>query len=129
MDNHARKFAGPLNNAAPAGRERVRGKSWKICRSCDAIKKPLRGSDRNGFEYVNRSCDLVNGKLPESDELLAGSDQGAKSFGQKFGIERLLERFVDRGTIEAHRAAVVGQQGDQDRFREIGILTQGLADL
>jgi hypothetical protein len=93
-------------------------------------KEPLRGSCRNGFElYEQVFADLVNGKLPESDELFTSSDQGAKSFGQKFGIEWLLERFVDRGTIEAHRAAVVGQQGDQDRFPEVGILAQVLADL
>ena len=96
----------------------------------DATKKPLRGSYRNGFDLCEQVfADLVDGKLPGSDELLAGSDQGAKSFGQKLGVEWLLKRFVDRGTIEAHRAAVVGQQGDQDRFPEIGILAQVLADL
>ncbi len=34
------------------------------------------------------------------DQFLAGTNQGAKSFCQQAGVERLFERFIDSGSIE-----------------------------
>ena len=61
--------------------------------------------------------------------FLFRTDQGAKSFCQKVGVERLLERLVDRGTIEAHRVPIIGQQCDQNRLGKVGVLPQILANL
>src|SRR5688500_18765972 len=63
------------------------------------------------------------------DQFFPGADQGAKSFGQKFGIEWLLKGFINRRAVKAQRAAVIGQQRDQDRFGEVDIFAQILANL
>ena len=62
-------------------------------------------------------------------QFLLCSDEGSKSFCQQVGVERLLERFVDAASIEAHRLSVIGQQCDQNHICEVGILSQVLADL
>ena len=67
--------------------------------------------------------------LKSLDELFAGADQRAKPFGKQGHVERFLERLIDRRAVEAERAAVVGQQGDQDRLAELAVATQILANL
>lgn len=46
------------------------------------------------------------------DQLFAGADQRLQPLGQQGGVERLLERLIDRRAIEADRLAVIRQQGD-----------------
>ncbi len=43
------------------------------------------------------------------DQFFLGTDQGSKSFGQQVGVERLLERFIDTASVEAHRLTIIGQ--------------------
>ena len=52
-----------------------------------------------------------------------------EAFRQQFGVEGLLERFVDARAIEAQRAPVIRQQSDQNRLGEVGVLSQILTNL
>src|SRR5437870_3123708 len=91
------------------------------------MKKPSRaGSRRLGF-----SSFLAGGKPAQQalNQFLAAANQRAEPLGKQLGVERLLERLVNRRAVEAERAAVVGQQGDQDRLGEIDVLPQVLANL
>ena len=106
----------------------------RLMMNADWQEKIIRrgGLGRDGlFKPANR----VGLSLPRvcggwsSNELLLGTDEGAKSFGQKRGVERFLERLVDARAIEAGGAAVVGQQGDQDHLGEVDVAAQILTDL
>jgi len=41
------------------------------------------------------------------NQFLLSTDQSSKSFGQQSCVERLFERFVDTGTIEAGSRAII----------------------
>src|SRR5262249_1676035 len=75
----------------------------------------------------------VNGRMQSCptllDQLFAGTDQRSQAFGKQLAVERLLERLVDRRSVEAQRAAVIGQESDQNRLGKIGVLPEVLADL
>lgn len=62
-------------------------------------------------------------------QFLLDADESTKSFGEQACIERLLERFVDAGTIKAHRVTIIWQQSNQDDLGEIRVLSKILADL
>src|SRR5262249_12413501 len=84
--------------------------SAALCRL--AQKKPPRGSTRR-VKRVSRRISLGASLLPTDwlavlDQFLAGANQRAEAFGKQFGVKRLLERLVDRRTVEAERTAVVG---------------------
>lgn len=63
------------------------------------------------------------------NQFLAGTDQRSQSFGQQAGVKRLLERFIDCRAVEGNWISIIRQQSDKNRFREIVILSQILADL
>lgn len=65
----------------------------------------------------------------ESDELFLGTNERAKAFGEKRGIERLAEGLVDAGAVEAGAAAVVGKKRDEDDLAEFRVAAEILADL
>ena len=75
------------------------------------------------------SAVLINGDPVGLHQLFSGTDQRSQSLGQQAGVKRLLERLVDCRAIEGNGISIVGQQCDQNRFGEIVILTQVLADL
>lgn len=91
--------------------------------SCSGAADPIVG----GLFHVELDSSVPITNL--LDKFLLGTDQRTKTFGQESRIEGLLERLVNAGTIEAHRATVIGQQCDEDGFSEVSIATQILTDL
>src|SRR5690606_20227372 len=76
---------------------------------------PSRGSATTVKASMRRTG-LAGGRFGASDEFLLGADERPQTLGQEVRVERLLERLVDARAVEAHRAAVIGQQGDENRL-------------